>query len=162
METKIDLSFYPLNKSYSKVEIGNFRQSNHGDVSDKVRRKMFILHAFLTSATVSELHYIFFFELVICLFDVSVIERTTNVMFAESQAELLPFLQKRGYSMGQVLGAELGNNLFSNFLGLDDPINSPNVFLFPTYRLDFSHVAPRALINLWYKVCFKQGYNQQR
>lgn len=53
-------------------------------------------------------------------------------MFVESQVELLLFLKERGHCMGQALGTELGNNTFSNSLGLGDPINSSDVF--------FSHI----------------------
>lgn len=73
---------YLLNKIYSKVEIENFIQSNHGDISDKVRRKM------VTSPCLSNLchqlqnyialFFLFLFLLVICLFDFSVIEKTTK------------------------------------------------------------------------------------
>lgn len=129
METKIDLSFYPLNKSYSKVEIGNFRQSNHGDVSDKVRRKMFILHAFLTSATSFRitLHF-FFWASNLSLWFLSFWKNNKMSCLQKVRQNFFLFCRKEDTSMGQVLGTELGNNTFSNSLGLDDPNNSPNVF----------------------------------
>lgn len=74
-------------------------------------------------------------------------------MSAETQAELLPFLKERRYHHGQVLETELGNNTLSNSLRLDVPINSTDGF--STYKRVFSHLAPRGLINLRYRVCFK-------
>ena len=59
--------------------------------------------------------------------------------------------------MGQVLQTDLRNNTFSNSLGLDDPINRTDSF--STYKLEFSHLGPKGLINLWYRVCFEQGFN---
>lgn len=61
---------------------------------------------------VSELHcsfFFFFFELVICLFDFSVIEKkkNQNIVSAETQAEL-PFLKERRHFHGTGPGDRAG------------------------------------------------------
>lgn len=65
----------------------------------KSEEKCSFLHAFLTSATSFRIKLLFFFfELVICLFDFSVIEKKKNkknIMSPKTQAEHLPFLKER-------------------------------------------------------------------
>lgn len=155
METKNDLSFYLVSKIYSKVGIQTLYKAIMEIYQTKSEEKCSFLRAFLTSATSFRIKLLFFFFWVsnLSLWFLSYWKNNKISCLLKLRQNFFLFWRKGDTSMGQVLDTELRNNTFSNSLGLDDPINSPDSF--STYKLDFSHLAPRGLINLWCKVCFK-------
>lgn len=146
METKNDLSFYLVNKIYSKV--GSKASYKAVEIRPtKSEDKRSSLHAFLASATSIRIKLPFFFWVSnLSLWFLSYWKNNKISCLLKLRQNIFLFQRKRDPCMGQVSETELRNNTFSNSLGLDDPINSTESF--STYKLDFSHPAPRGLINL--------------
>ena len=132
----------------------------------KSEEKWSFFYAFLTSATSFRIKllslslslFFFFWVSNLSLWFLSY-WKNNKISCLWNRQNFFLFWREGDTFVGQVLQTDLRNNTFSNSLGLDDPINRTDSF--STYNLEFSHLGPRGLINLWYRVCFEQGFNWQ-